>query len=254
MRRHGGCNTSQFSFECNSTGLRCLVYREDSITKTNKGGLADMKKERKVVWVKPSNNITRCPVRLVEKYMNLLPVGGAKGNFYMQSLRKPKPFTWYSANPVGINSLRKVVGTLLRDAGLDGYFTNHSLRRTCATRLFQAGADVKLVKEITGHVSDAIHKYQTTSDQQRMDLSSVIQNGVRDIKLSQADHMEVMEVSKDVSVDEKFKLPKLKLPISSQESEEGDAKSENVTEIIQNTIKAVGNRRARLTIEVELMD
>ena len=50
LRRPGECVTSQFSFEYNSVGLRCVVYREDSVTKTNKGGLRDMKKERKIVW------------------------------------------------------------------------------------------------------------------------------------------------------------------------------------------------------------
>ena len=168
-------SASQFSFEVNSDGIRCLVYREDSITKTNQGGLRDMKKERKIVWIKPNVNMSRCPVRLVEKYLNLVPQWGTKSNFYLQSLKRPKPNVWYSTMPVGINSIRKVTGKLLKDAGLDSYFTNHSLRRTCATRLFQAGTNVKLVKEIMGHVSDAVHKYQTTSDQQRMAVSDIIQ-------------------------------------------------------------------------------
>ena len=42
-------------------------------------------------------------------------------------------------------------------------------------RLFQAGQNVKLIKEITGHVSDAIEKYKITSDKQIMKLSSIIQ-------------------------------------------------------------------------------
>ena len=133
LRRPGGCTMSQLSFERNEIGVKCLVYREETVTKTNKGGLRDMKKERKIVWVKPNNVWVRDPVRLVQKYTSLLPEGGSKPNLYLQSLKKPRPFCWYQASPVGINSLRKVVKTLLKDAGLDGYFTNHSLRRTCAT-------------------------------------------------------------------------------------------------------------------------
>ena len=71
LRRLGGCTSSQLSFEQNSMGVRCLVYREDSVTKTNRGGLRDMKKERKIVWIKPNNNYLRCPVRIVEKYLKL---------------------------------------------------------------------------------------------------------------------------------------------------------------------------------------
>ena len=117
--------------------------------------------------VKPNSNMVRCPVRTIEKYLNLLPLVGVKPNLYLQSLKKTKPHCWYSTVPVGINSIRKVVGEMLKNAGLDGYFTNHSLRRTCATQLFQAGQDVKLVKEITGHVSDSVYKYQITSDAQK---------------------------------------------------------------------------------------
>ena len=51
----------------------CLVYREDTVTKTNVGGLKDMKKERKVVWIHPSSDVTHCPVRLVDKYLSLCP-------------------------------------------------------------------------------------------------------------------------------------------------------------------------------------
>ena len=129
-----------------------------------------------------------------------------KPNLYLQSLHKTKPNCWYSTVPVGINSLRKVVASLLRDAGLDGYFTNHSLQRTCATRLFQAGQNSKIVKEITGHISDAKNKYQETSNEQIVHVSNIIQNGVKEIKLSEASPMEIAEATKKVLVEDKCKL------------------------------------------------
>ena len=167
LRRPGGCIGSQFSFEENGNGVRYLVYREDFITKTNRGGLKDMKKECKVMWIKPNDDRRRCPLWLIEKYFALLPLTRIKPNLYLQTLCKTKPNCWYSTVPIGIYSLRKVVSSMLKDAGLDGYFTNHSLHRTCATRLFQAGENSKIVKEITGHVSDAVNKYQETSNEQR---------------------------------------------------------------------------------------
>ena len=60
---------------------------------------------------------------------------------------------------LGCNSIVKVVGKLLKSANLNGYFTNHSLRRTGTTHLFHAGIDRKLVKEFTGHTSDAVDHY-----------------------------------------------------------------------------------------------
>ena len=68
---------------------------------------------------------------------------------------------------MGVNTLRKVVRKLLKSAELDGYFTNHSLRRSGTTRLFQAGVERKIVKEYTGHTSDAVDQYQITSADQR---------------------------------------------------------------------------------------
>ena len=47
-------------------------------------------------------------------------------------------------------------------AYIPGKFTNHSLRRTAATRLFSAGIEEKIVKEITGHSSDCVRLYQET--------------------------------------------------------------------------------------------
>ena len=176
LRRSTLTKPSQFSFERNDKEERCLVYREDTVTKTNDGGLAHMHKECKIVWVYPSQNLSRCPVWLVDKYISLCPEVGPKQkpNFYLRSLDKINPAQWYSSSVVGINTLRKTVGSMLKDAKLDGFFTNHSLRRSGTTRLFQAGVDRKIVKEFTGHASDPVDKYQITSDDQRCQISNVI--------------------------------------------------------------------------------
>ena len=75
---------------------------------------------------------------------------------------------------VGQNTLRKIMGELSKKGNLSGFFTNHSLRRSGTTRLFQACMDRKIVKELTGHQSDAIDAYQITSDEQRQTLSEII--------------------------------------------------------------------------------
>ena len=151
------------------------MYHEDNVTKTHNGGLADMRHERKLVWVYPNlANPSRCPVRIIDKYLSLCPKVTKKPNLYLQSLIKPTPKQWYSGQVVGQNTIAKVVKTLMRDAGIPGYFTNHSTRRTGGTRLFRADVQRKLVKEATGNCSDAIDKYQITSDKQREMMSAVI--------------------------------------------------------------------------------
>ena len=45
---------------------------------------------------------------------------------------------------------------------------------TSTTQLFQADIDRKIVKEYTGHSSDAVNKYQIISHEQRKQVSEVI--------------------------------------------------------------------------------
>ena len=168
LRRECLEKASQIQFEFNEEGTKCLVYREDCVSKMNDGGLKHMWKERKVVWVYPSKNIERCPVRLVDKYMRLCPMVTPKTkkfNFCLRSLEKPTFTQLYGEQCVGMHTLSKTVKQMLKSANLDGFFTNHSLRHSGTSRLFQNGVDRKLVKEYIGHVSDAVDCYQVTSDE-----------------------------------------------------------------------------------------
>ena len=127
---------SQLQFKRDSNGIRCLVYQEDSTTKTNDGGISHMHKERKVVWVYPSENSEHCPVRIIDKYISLLPSikpKMKKYHFYLCSLDKLSPAQWYGKQVVGLNTLRKVISTMCDEAGIPGFRTNHSLRRTSTT-------------------------------------------------------------------------------------------------------------------------
>ena len=91
-------------FERNQVGDRCLVYYEDTCTKTNDGGLKHMHKERKIVWIFPSKeNVNRCTVRLVDKYLGPCPPKTTKSNFYLRSLDKPNPGQWYANQVLGQN-------------------------------------------------------------------------------------------------------------------------------------------------------
>ena len=187
LRRDGPTKKSQFKFERNEKGVRCIVYNEDTTTKTNDGGISSLKNDRKVVWINPNSNINRCPVRLIDKYLSLLPPvknENSKHNFYLRSMERPNPAQWYTTRVVGLNTLKKTIGQLLKNAKLDGYFTNHSLRRTGTTRLFQAGVDRKLLKEFTGHRSDAVDKYAITSHDQRTEMSNILAGNSKSLKSS----------------------------------------------------------------------
>ena len=142
------------------------IYTEDTVTKTDDGGLGSLWKDRKIVWIYPTSNINKCPVRLIDKYISLCPEVRSdkqKCNFYLQSLECPNPAQWYSNQVAGLNTLRKTVKEMLKSAKLDGFFTNYSLRCTITTHLFQAGVDRKIIKEFTCHKSDAADQYTITA-------------------------------------------------------------------------------------------
>ena len=64
---------------------------------------------------------------------------------------------------------------MCKQADIQGYFTNHSLRTTAATRLYHAGIDEQLVMERTGHRSvEGIRNYKRTSKQQCETISDVL--------------------------------------------------------------------------------
>ena len=176
MRRPTPVEPSQLTFDLSESGLRCLVYREDTISNTHDGGLKDMRSDRKEVWVFPSDNPERCCVRLVEKYLRLCPKYQKRNNFYLHSLSKPTPNQWYSEQVVGQNTLSKTIKRLFTEASIDGFYTNHSCRCAGTTRLFQSGVNRKLIKEATGHRSDAVDCYAITSEEQRHNMSKVIGN------------------------------------------------------------------------------
>ena len=65
---------------------------------------------------------------------------------------------------------------LCESAGITGYKTNHLLRVTAATRLFQSGVDEQVIKNVTGHRSvDGVRAYKRMSEEQYQDVSNILQ-------------------------------------------------------------------------------
>ena len=50
---------------------------------------------------------------------------------------------------------------------MEGNFKNHSMRKSTYTRLFRKGVDPQLIKEQTGHKSEAIMLYKKSNMQQK---------------------------------------------------------------------------------------
>ena len=61
------------------------------------------------------------------------------------------------------------------DAGVEKK-TNHSLRATGATALFNAGVAEKMIRDVTGHRSNAIQLYERPTEEQKKQVSKIMMN------------------------------------------------------------------------------
>ena len=154
-----------------------LRYTEDIGLKTNKGGIKHQKLDPKIVDVYPSNSY-RCPVRIIGMYLSLLPQDRKCNAFYLQPKKNFNCNCWYEDRPVGVNKLQKVVKVICEKGSLPGYYTNHSLRASAATRLYHNNCDEQLIQEITGHRSLAVRSYKCTCQGQRKYASYCVNGGV----------------------------------------------------------------------------
>ena len=130
------------------------VYYEN-VSKNRNGSFRQIHVKGKVVPVYSCPDAgDRCPVHLLDQYISKLPEEAKlKDLFYIRPLEKvtsdpTKP--WYSAVPLGKNTLQQKVPKICPSAGIQGHKTNHSLRATGATEMYHCGAPEKLIQERTG--------------------------------------------------------------------------------------------------------
>ena len=149
-------------------------YCEEAGFKMNKGGLKHHKVGTKDVDMYAIEDIDRCPVRILLAYLSKLPKSRKCQFLYLQPHRKFKPESWYLDRPVGENRLRETIKDMCEKTGFPGFFSNHSLRSTSATKLYHGKFDKQLIQEITGHLSLAVSSYKRTSDSQRKEASNCL--------------------------------------------------------------------------------
>lgn len=178
---------SQLSVQTDSDGCRYLLYTED-VSKTRQGGLKHRKLTLKSVRAyENTENPNRCIVELYLKYLAHRPSDPkCSSAFYLRPLAKLKSDTWYSCQPLGVNQISGTVARLCKTAHLTGFRTNHSLRATAASRLFNKNFDEQLICETTGHRSTAVRAYKRTSDGQKKSISKVLYGQERDAMVTKS--------------------------------------------------------------------
>ena len=146
------------------------------ISKNNQHRFKDTNSTNKSVraYAQPGSN--RCIVKLLDTYMALLPPGSPV--FYLRALNEfpsePNKSCFVNQR-VGVNWLRNILPDLSQKSGCGVRYTNHSLRATAITRMFNSGVPEKLIAENSGHKSmKALRCYERTSSELQKGVSKVL--------------------------------------------------------------------------------
>jgi hypothetical protein len=155
-------------------------------SKTYNGGIKDRAKKvfsKLIRRMYGNSDDPHCPVRYLDEYFKHCPTGVDR--VYLKPLETPQGDIWFSTTPLPDSLLRTMMENICECAGIPKR-TNHILCAQCATTLFEAGYDVKVVMERTGHnsIKAAMAYNQTSDDMHRTQCAALAPKPVKRIHSS----------------------------------------------------------------------
>ena len=117
----------------------------------------------------------RCHVYILDLYISKMPEKAKQSDwFYLRAVSAKSLGSWYFASPIGEHTLGCMVKDIFNEIGI-GDKTNHSLRATGASILFQSNVPEKIIQERTGHRSlKALRLYERTTAKQNQQVAKVL--------------------------------------------------------------------------------
>ena len=159
--------------------IDCYEYTEFG-SKNRSGGLNQVYLRNKGFRQYAAKNASRCHVRLIDLYLDKLPAYAFERDiFYCRPLQKyTQDGNWYAASPIGHNTLNAMLKTIFSKAEVDTEnISNHSLRATAVTRMYEAGIPEKQIMERSGHLSlSGVRNYERTTEAQVKHVSKLLSN------------------------------------------------------------------------------
>lgn len=158
----------------------CVTYVEHG-SKNYTGRAADLHRENKRVPCPavPSLN-NRCFVHQLDFYFSKLPKYAFEKDILFVRPKANKPSSsevpWYESAAVGKNSLATMIREMCKEGGV-GKKTNHSLRASGTTAMFQNNVPERVIQSVTGHRSlEALRSYERVSMAQHTEVSNIMMN------------------------------------------------------------------------------
>ncbi|XP_062597801.1 uncharacterized protein LOC134259217 [Saccostrea cucullata] len=159
-----------FFYNCKMFGLRAV---DEHKTLSVNQWIVSKTREREI-------DKTSLPGRKSLQYLSgILQSGGDSENnrFYRRPLANgEKNEIRFSVQPTGINNLSTIMKNMCDKAGIPGFFSYHSGKRTCTTTHYQAGVSEQEIMERTGHRSiESVRKYKRPSEEMLCDISNALE-------------------------------------------------------------------------------
>ncbi|KAL9955901.1 hypothetical protein ACROYT_G037299 [Oculina patagonica] len=127
---------------------------------------------------RPTNN-ERCPVKLYKMFAahRSEKMKHPDSPFFLaiNHKRKPDSQIWYCNSPLGKNAIGKFLVNAAKAAGLSGKISNHSVRKTCISRLMDADLPENYVAQLSGHKNlKSLDSYKAASEGHQRRMSMVL--------------------------------------------------------------------------------
>ena len=118
---------------------------------------------------------------------------------------------------------------MMKRGGMEGNFKNYSMRKSTCTRLFRKGVDPQLIKEQTGHKSEAVMLYKNFNSKQKKEVSDMLSVLPRE--------MEEIRASQSVKLAREEMFEKKRKPSATVSSSEGVVKKSKTEGDVEKVIK-----------------
>jgi len=119
-------------------------------------------------------------------FMKKRPTQDPESRFYLTVNRywdKKPDASWFTAAPMGKDTLGNIAKVLSEKAGFSAKHSNHSGRKTFITNLLDSGCAPTEVAQLSGHKNLAsLNHYHTLSLQRQQELSDIIHNPIKRAK------------------------------------------------------------------------
>ena len=158
------------------TGCELVLWKAERGSKTRHG---DGQHQRAFYPKAQATENERCPVQLHRAFAEHRPLEMKQPDspFFLaiNHRRQPSSEIWYSKAALGKNEIGKFLSKAAKAAKLPDNITNHSVRKTCISRLIDADIPENFVAQLSGHKNlKSLDSYKSASTAHQRKMSLVL--------------------------------------------------------------------------------